>query len=279
VTFNFLELVTGTAAIANGTNAVSLPSTTVTIPGVSSVTTNISVIEAPITVGPRVGNSRTTKQVVVTITPTIGLNTGSIAGLNLASITGSLPITISGGVATGTLARVRCGADKGIDASVDVNAANITTSGTLNLSMSTTGSNAGVLGPLVGLLGTLGLGQTTATLAVNGTGVTTQVGTFEVPFDAPLNPDVAVPVGNTTLGLDDLTYGNSTLKLKVALLLGTASVDLGVNFAAIAALLDPVMAQIDTRLVQPLLEVLGLNVGGADVWPVSMQCGVPTLAG
>jgi uncharacterized membrane protein len=285
---NLYQLVMGTAAIANGTNAVAIPNTSVTIPYVSNVTASISLIEAPVIIGYRAGATRTTKQISITINPTINLTSPVLSGLNLTSITGSLPITISGGTATGTLTRVRCGSNKGIDTSIQVNAASMTAGGTLNVSLNTS-SNTSLLQSLVGLLGTVPGGRLiTTTLTVSGSGVSTATGSTNVSFAYPdeFGPAGAMTVGNTTLGLDNLTYGNANLSMNVPLVnllgisLGTTTVNLAVSPAAIVALLAPVMDAIDDQLVQPLMESLGLIVGAADVMAnPPMVCGVPTLAG
>jgi uncharacterized membrane protein len=287
---NLYQLVMGTAAIANGTNAVAIPNTSVTIPYVSNVTASISLIEAPVIIGHRAGATRTTKQISITINPTINLTgTGPIVeGLNLASVTGSLPITISGGSATGTLTRVRCGSTKGIDTAISVNAATITAGGTLDVSLNTS-PNKDILQTLVGLLGIVDGGKViTTTLTVSGSGASTATGTTNVAFDYPsgFGPAGAVTVGNTTVGLDDLAYGNANLSMNVPLInllgisLGTTNVNLAVSPGAIVTLLAPVMNAIDAELVQPLMESLGLVLGAADVMAnPPMQCGVPTLAG
>ena len=43
--------------------------------------------------------------------------------------------------------------------------------------------------------------------------------------------------------------------------------------------LDPVLANLDADVVTPLLQVLGLDVGSADVTALALQCNTPTLAG
>lgn len=284
---NLYQLVLATAAIANGTNAVTIPNTAVTIPGVSSITASISLIEAPITIGRRPGATATTKQFSMTINPVLSLTNQSLSGLTSVSATGSLPTTINAGAATGTLTRVRCGTDRGIDTTVSVAAATMATSGTLNLSLGTT-PNKALLQSLVGSLGLVEGGKNITTkLSVSGTGATTAVGTTAVSFAYPgeFGPDGTQHVGNTTVGLDSLTYGSANLAMSVPLVsllgisLGTTTVNLAVSPSAIVGLLDPVLSEIDQRLVKPLMELLGLDLGSADVWANSMQCGVPGLAG
>jgi len=288
---NLFQLVMGTAAIANGTNAVSIPNTAVTIPYVSSITASVSLIEAPITIGNKAGAPGTTRQFSVTINPVINLNTAnlpglSLAGLNLGSVTGSLPTTISAGRATGTLTRVRCGADKGIDTTVAVEAAALAGSGSLNVGLSTS-SNVPLLQGLVGPLGTVtGGNPITTTLTASGTGASTTVGTTPVSFTYPtgFGPSGSQHVGNTTVGLNNLVYGAASLSMSVPLVnvLGVSlstTVSLAVSPSAIVALLAPVLTAIDNGLVKPLMDALGLDLGAADLTAQSIQCGVPTLAG
>jgi len=286
VGLNLFQLVTGTAAIANGNNLVSIPNLAVTIPGVSSIGVSFSLIEAPVIIGKRPGATRTTKQLSLTITPQVNLSSGALAGLDLASITGALSIGISGGVAKGTLTGVRCSSPKGIDVNVVPSASSITTSGTLALTLSTSGTNGTTLRGLGGLLGIVVGGEVVSTsLSVSGTGASTATPaagydrSFAYPAD--FGPNGAQHVGNTTVGFGNLTYGTSTLTMSVHQILSilpiTATVSTTVNSAAIASLLQPITSQIDTKLVEPLMDVLGLDLGAADIMATSLNCGLPQL--
>lgn len=259
VALNVFELVTGTAAIANGTSAVSIPSFGVTIPGVTSVTASLSLIEPPITIGERPGATKQTKQLSLTVTPTLNLANVNIAGLPVASITGALPIVIQAGKATGTLTGVRCGDDKGIDTTVAVEAASINAASTLQLS---------VLG-----------GVASAGLAITGTGASTTVNTTPLSFDFPTEFGSAGTqhLGNTTAGLGNLTYGAVTVTVGVRVAIVTIPVTVTISASALAGILSPVLSQVDTLIVKPLMESLGLDLGAADVTATSLTCGKPRL--
>ncbi len=282
VTFNVFDLLTGSAALANGTNLVSIPTVGLST-SIASITAKLSLIEVPVLVGDQVGATGSTKQLSMEITPTLNLSTATLAGLNLASVTGSLPITISGGAATGTLTAVRCGAGKGLDATVSVNAATVATGGTLNISLGTA-ANSGLLSSLI--TGILGTGTITTTLSVSG-GVSTTTGTTNLTFDNPgdFGPGGMQPVGNVTVGLDDIAYTAGSLNLAVPRLsllgipLLSANVSIAVSSAALSGLVDPILAQVDTVVVQPLMELLGLRLGAADVVATSLTCGAPRLGG
>ena len=43
--------------------------------------------------------------------------------------------------------------------------------------------------------------------------------------------------------------------------------------------LTPLASNIDSMLVGPLVELLGLRLGGADVFAISTACSVPALRG
>lgn len=257
VAVNLFDLVTGTGAIANGTNAVTV-SPVVSIPGVTSVTVNLSLVEQPIIIGNRPGATDQTKQLTMTVTPTLNLTNVAIAGLPLASVTGALPITIAAGKATGTLTGVRCGADKGIDTTVAVEAANISV-GT-NLTLSVAGGLASV------------------NLAINGTGASTTVGTTPLSFAYPaeFGPGGTTHVGNTEVGLGNIAYGSTTVTVRLLFLtIGPVTVDASV----LVGILKPVLEPVDLLVVKPLMEILGLDLGAADVTALSITCGVPTLGG
>lgn len=289
VGFNVFELVTGTAAIANGTHAVSLPSTAFNLPaGVGSVTVGFSLIEPPVIIGKTVNATKMTKQLSLTVTPTISLSSGTLTGLQLASVTGSLPITVTGGKATGTLTGVRCGAAKGIDVNVVPTAATITAGGTLTISVNTsTGTNAAVLKTIGGLLNTVAGGQTVSnTITFSGTGASTATpaGGYNRSFAYPgeFGPNGTLHVGNTTIGFDNIAYGTANLALTVNLvnLLGpllTATVNVSASPAGLVSLLQPVTSGIDANIVQPLMQALGLDLGSADITANYLKCGKPRL--
>jgi len=293
VGLSLFQLVTGSAAIANGSNLVSIPDLNVTLPaGITNIAVGFSLIEAPVIIGKTVGAvgaTRTTKQLSITVTPQINLSSGTLTGLNLTSVTGTLPMTITGGVATGVLTGVRCGADKGIDVNVKPSAANISTSGTLTVSLNSDGTNAGVLKTLGGILTTVVPGQVfTNTITVTGTGVSTAVpaGGYDRSFAYPdeFGPDGSLHVGKTTIGFDNIAYGSSNMTMAVQTLPTlpllpnvTVNVTAGVTSAGLVTLLQPVLTQLDTKVVQPLMESLGLELGAADIMANSLTCGIPRL--
>lgn len=256
---NILKLVTGSAQLINGTNAVSVPVTTVSIPGTTSTTISIKIIEAPKTYLGVVGGSVSTSQAEVTATQTLNLLNIPVAGALLspvASITGTLPIKVTAGSATGTLAEVNCAPVKNEVVSVDTNGSTAVI-GDTNTANKFLSLNVNVLG-LFGGLQVLGLN-------VNGSasvaGVNDRLLSFSYPSE--WQPQTMNPkhVGGTTLNVQGTGLNSS-----VSTLLG-----LTLNASAVTtALTGPggVVTLLDTAVISPVLRALGIDVGGADVWAI-----------
>jgi len=118
--FNVLDLVAGSAFLANGTNALSIPSLGLSIPGLTSASASVQVIQAPQSGCGSVGGPPVrTSQVQVTLDLTINL--GGLLGLATVHITQTLAS------ATGTLANpLSCGPPALVN--VAVSSALVTTS-------------------------------------------------------------------------------------------------------------------------------------------------------
>lgn len=259
--FNVWGLVNGTAQVMNGTNTVSIPSLTVSLPGATSATMALKVTELPKTyIGP-VGSGVSTSQVELTITPTVDI--GGLILNSLATVQGQLPVQVTAGSATGTLTQVSCGTDRGETVSVDTKGA--------TLRMGTAISGAPVLDVrLLVSLGTLNLASTSSVAGVNGTQVS-----FDYPAGYyPTNP-TPTHVGGTGLNLSSTTNVTSTLNAAL----------LSLNTTALATALLGVtgtglITTIENLVISPLLNALGIDVAGADVWAIGNPgCGAPNLAG
>jgi len=251
-TFNVLGLVTGSAEVINGTNFVSVPVTTVTIPGglgnPTSTTLKVKVIEGPQTyIGP-VGGGVSTSQVQVTVDQELNLLNLPIVGIPLvgvASVTGTLPISVTAGSATGTLTQVNCVPTQGESVSVD-----------------TTGATTSIGDPVNKFLDVKVLGLKVAGLNVNASssvgGVTGDVQAFAFP--SQYAPATSTPrhLGGTTLNVQGTTVNSSLDVLGLTL-----------NASALTAALTGVgglVSTIDTAVISPVLRALGIDIGGADLW-------------
>lgn len=253
-TFSILRLVTGSAQVINGVNTVSIPVTTVTIPGSAgtptSTTLTLKVTELPQSyIGP-VGGGTSTSQVELTVNQQINLLNIPIVGSsvgNVATVTGTMPFSITAGSAKGTLTAVRCASNKGQDVVIDSSGA-MTAIGNVN-------ANTKFLDVKV-------LGIRVAGLNVNGTTSVAGVNGSLLPFSYPSEywPDTTDPkhVGGTKLNVQGTAISSS---LDDPLLTLDAA-------ALTTALTGPTgtATAIDTALVSPVLRALGVDVGGADVW-------------
>jgi uncharacterized membrane protein len=247
---NVFRLVTGSAAVANGTNTVNIPSLAVSIPNLGSVAVALKVIELPkIYVGPASAATphAQTSQVELTVTPNININ------LPLAKVTGALPITVTAAKAVGNLTAVDCGANKGITVEATTGAVNESAGAILDVTL-----------PLLSPLHVLDVNLSTNAAPSGPTPLT-----FSYPsgFGAP-----GQHVGSTTAGLGTLVTADSS----------NGAVKAIINSLLLPAL-RPVLDALDAQVVKPILKAAGADVGTADVialpiQPDGVKCDDVTLA-
>ena len=265
---NVLQMISGAAELANGTNfaagclnVTGLPN--VAVPGIGNLGTTLcfKVIEPPkIYVGPE-GGFVDTSQVELTFTPTfnVGVN---VLSLPLITVSGSLPTKITAAGARGTLTRIECsGPQAGISVRVDpqpfsssVAAPNLTASA-LFASASFTGT-----------------GSTSSVTA----GPTTLDFSYPSEF-SPTAPSKSTP--QTPLNLSSMTSGPGG-----NLSIGLISVPIPLLTNAVFVAIAPLFAAVEARVVLPALKALGVTVGSADVAALKdafdpATCGSPTLVG
>jgi len=247
---NLLQLVTGTAEIANGSHAIDVSNVGITVGDVTSTRVQMTVTEPPVIFVGFYGDvGVTTAQVNVTVTPT--LNVVSIP--LVATITGSLPIVISGGRATGTLAaEPTCpsSGSKSFKVAVATQAATVTQNSSLNV-----------------------------TLVTAITGVLTTTGNVAVAPNSGTSP-AFVEQGTTPQSFLPATwhFGGTSLGLNTALT-ATGSLSLAAVLSTLITTVQTVVGNVDSAIIEPLLQALGLDVGNADVKPLSVLCGQPSLLG
>lgn len=265
---DLLHLVTGSAALANGSSLISIPSLGITVPNVTQTSLSLKVIDGPKTyIGP-VGTTPqvTTGQIQLTLTPTI-----SSSLLGLIKVTGTSPIDLLGAGATGTLKTIQC-PQKNIVVTADPTA--------ISASTKTTTLNVTTL---------LNLQVLDANVTETRNGIDGPAQDIPFTYSADFNPPntVSKHIGSQPLGLSSLTNVSSTAANVNALNLLTIGLSQSSVLSAVNSLVTQVIGDVDQNIVTPLLSSLGLDVGGADVTALGYdpatglglpQCGLPTLA-
>ena len=241
---NVLDLVAGSAFLANGSNALSVPSVTAGVPGVGSVTASLHVIQAPIvTCGP-VGTTQDTSQVTLDLTATLA--NASLLGTT-ASSTVSFHVDLA--KATGTLTKIVCGSPEGIDVAVDSALSQVSTSLSTDLSSTL-------------------LGITTTVAHVTGNAGTAGSGTSTVSIRIPSDTyDEPVSSGSGAV-VPQLASGNLTVQLLAAVSLTSGSISSAVMSSIVTPTVNPLATNLNTKVVTPIANALGAEIGGADVFAV-----------
>lgn len=250
---NLLDLVSGSALIANGDNALAVPSLTVGVPSITSITTSLKVIQKPIL--------HCTSAPVKTsqVDLSIALN---VANLNIGLLAASTTINVNLSIAEATAQRtnVVCGNPEGIDVSVASGLASLSLVPNIDLK----------------LLG-LTIANVTGSVGTNAP-ANTQTVSFRHPPD---NYGTAKSVGSSailpTLGLNSL---HVTVLGVLPLGVTTSSILTGVLNTITTPIINPLINNLNSVLLTPLTSLLGVKMGGADVFAQpTPTCNNPVLAG
>jgi uncharacterized membrane protein len=256
---NLLDLVATSAFIANGTNALAIPNLTATVPGLGSVTSSLRIIEGPQLACGSVGAQAHTAQVRLHVSVKLdSTNLLNILLLGLVTIEGRIDVDVELAPATGTLRKVQCA--PGQPDGVDVEVASALSQ--LGVSLPLTVKLIGI--PIVSVTGGLG---TTAPAANATAHIRVPPGTYNSP----------VSTGTGTV-LPGLTLGDLH-----ATLLGVIDLSLVLNAirdVVLTPIVNPLLAAVNTVLLKPLTDLLGINLAGADVFLNGPPtCGLSSLAG
>ena len=303
---NVLDLISGAAFVANGTNAIAIDNlvTSLGLTG-TNLTTAVNIIEGVQTACGPVGTTVPTAQGKITITGNLASvsTPSSLSGLSLSAGATGTSINVNLASATGTLTKIVCGA--GTSASpqgMDVSVASQLVSASISQKISVSGSiTTGSL--LNNLLGSL-LGTTIA-ISVNGSltvGVaTSQPGTtgsasIRVP-NSPASWSTGVSTGSGVLGLSGIT---PTITWNAPPTVTVTSTILGIpqppvtlsttdtKYTTITSsvvsdltnVLGGLVSNVQTSLLTPLENLLGIEAPGADVYGVpTPTCANPQLVG
>ncbi|MFL6174392.1 MAG: hypothetical protein ACJ716_15995 [Marmoricola sp.] len=242
-TVNLLDLVSTAAFVANGSNALAIPTLTAGVPNVTGVSASLKVIQKPEGACGPVGTQVRTAQVDLDVTFTI-------ASLNVATVLvadSRLTLHLSLAQALATLTSIQCGTPEGFDTSVAS-------------ALSQASSALHVDLKLVGL--------TLATVDV-AAGTNAPAATNTVQFRHPPDSyDVAKSTGSgVALSTLTVTSNDVTVLGVLPITLTKAGIASSLLSTIVNPIVNPLIANANSILVGPLADLLGLNLGGADIIP------------
>lgn len=302
---NVLDLVTGAAFLANKDHAVSIPDLGITLPGVGTVGATVHVVEAPRMACGRPGVRAWTAQVQLTVTATIPAQTINVAGVGSVSVRATtVTLAVNLGQAQGELVSVNgcppeatgitVAASSSVVGDVDLSAS---LGIAANVSVDPLGGG-NLLQAILQYLGLTSLLQT-PTISIDTNLVvaagSTAGGGFATEVIVPIPSGYTTPVGTGSgdllTGLSVTTQTGTTFRLRVPrLLTGYDDYTLTTSDSLFWAFVDPIINHLtsniltplvdaaQTRIVDPLAGLLGLQIGGADVFAVpTPACAAPRL--
>lgn len=252
---NLLDLVTAAAAAATGQNALTVPQANVNLGPLANVGVNLTAIEAP-----RMGCGR--KNQVSATSTQVQVNL-SASALNLNLLLAGTAVQLSGSIgvaqATGALTDVRC-SPTGLTIAVSDGLLTVD----LRLQVTVYANVLGIRIPVVG-----------GPITIKGSTTTAGIANIEIASDG----DYELPstVGSGSGGLPVLTVNTSGLAL-IGLPVGIVLAPI-VN-GLLSGLVNPLIQSLDTVLLSPLLNTLGIDLSGADIYKFrTPKCDSPKLVG
>ncbi|HWJ96710.1 MAG TPA: pilus assembly protein TadG-related protein [Acidimicrobiales bacterium] len=241
------DLLNATALVANGTNLLDVPAADLTVGGQAvTVSTSVQVIEAPRWAFGPVGTTAATSQATITLELQV-----TIPDVSDSRIT--VKLQAASGEATSTA--IGCRDPKTLDLAVWTGL--LTTRADISTRLS--------------LLG-VPVADVVLHAAASAPPATTPV-LFDLPPDAYGVPrEAATPatsIGTASVVTDEVTLLGLPIAGGVAPLVD----------ALTSTVLGPVLTQVETAVIQPLADALGLTVAGVDVAPLAITCSGPELVG
>lgn len=307
---NVLDLITASAMVANDDHLVEIPGLAAGVPGLVNVSTKLHIIESPRQKCGGVGTENSTSQVRLELTATVPGRTVTIPILGVANVSVVLdPVQVTldldVGKAIAKLMAVTCNVS-GPD-SIRVDLASSVVGGVKVTA--TLGAHAVVTVPLLGsggllsqVLSLLGLGSLLNPPKITlDTGLTTVASTpasanYDKTVTVPIPGGYTTPVGGGTgpiLGpLNSTTSGTTSMTITTFGLLGNpTTITVNPSAALFDTVLNPVLSaatnslstivgNLQAMLINPLAKLLGLQLGGADIFAVpTPTCSGPRLVG
>jgi uncharacterized membrane protein len=278
---NALDLLVLGAEVANGQNAIAIPAAGITVPGVASIGLSLRLIEPPqIAIGPagqdENGNWRTQVQ---TAQARLGINLGLVPmplgiPLVLTIQLVNLQLAVDAAPTTAWLENVGCPAPDHPDGSATVGSQ----PGVITIAVGALDANGEVTGPAnvatVEVLGLLGGGVKVQIGASADASVASNPQTvhFNGPF--PQTETVGTPLDEAINNALSSLAGSLDLQVMVGSLNVTL---LNQVIDLLVPILTPIITGLGDALLTPLLEALGVNVGGADLGVFTVRFARPTL--
>lgn len=306
-----LDLLAGSVFIANGTSALAIPglATNLGLTG-TGLATSVNLIQAARLICGTPGGvpapTGSTSQVTVTVkgklaSASVPALAGNALGVTASVVADSTELSVMLAGADGTLNAIKCGdgtlsSPEGIDVGVLSKLSAVSLKQRIALNGSITDSTAlgGLLSGLLGLLGTTVRVEITGSVdvsvapAVQAT-PTTKTAAIRIP---PTTYGQGVSTGSGDLGLVTKTKTPVGITVKAyTKVLGievqqsltvseqNSLID-AITSTAVNAVVNPLITRINSTLITPLSNLLGIELGGADVYAVPRpNCTAPKLVG
>lgn len=279
-----IDLVTGGVFLINGDSLLSVPGLTASL-RLLSATSALTLIEGPRTkCGFRGETTVETSQAELTVRGNLTTTTRPATGVGIGvSSPPGRPVTLSIELAraTGSLDDVRCPRTTGTMVDDSFGASIGVTSGLSSVTLTVPVR----VSARVNILG-IGLVNVTAdvTLTVtNNSAIRTNTVTVAVP---PQNFDEAYASGTGELRLSASSAASSVAAISASTLLGipvvvTADIRGAVLDSVISSVVNPLVNAVNDEALVPLGDLLGIGVGGADVFLLGPRvvCDSPALRG
>ncbi|WP_328828003.1 pilus assembly protein TadG-related protein [Nocardioides acrostichi] len=301
-----LDMLAGSIMVANGQHALAIPNLQAGVPGVGAIKkSTLSVISGarvacgePFSAASRSTSSQLTGALELEFAnlPTINLNAGGLVKgtLQTAKATGVLAVDLGG--ADGVVTEpppVHCGA------------ATVADPDRFGVAVSTDLMNYS-FGSDVEVSGKVSVGSGPLKVAVDVT-MTVHLQLSSSGSPSVQTADLGIPPNDVTpwqggspvvlsrvivptITSSSMTVGGLGLSVSLPLGIGAASVTSAIQTGVIDSLVSdskgfgqktlvPLVDNIDSMLIGPIVELLGLRLAGADVYAVNTVCGVPALRG
>ena len=252
-------------------SALSIPSLTTSLP-LTTVTGGIKVIESPRYHYGRVGTGVNTGQVQVSLGTVVGAQNvgtcvpslgnlfcvlgGLLVGAVDATVTLDSTLTLAGGRTT--IQAIDCTDPAALDLDLRSNTDLYSLATTITVAFGRRGVLGGVLGPLLGSI------QLTGSTSTNNT-----IEDLRFTVAPDILSETVRSTGAGSVGLAGLTLASNGTGV-----LGTLG-GLGINRTlaqVLTTFVNPLLSLLDTQVLTPLTELLGLNVTGADLTAEAIDC-------